>query len=115
MTATAGFSYPSLVEELRSAGLTTGEIARVTGVHVRQVQHWAAGTSRPREESRDRLVDIHYLVRQLAEVYSPEGIEIWMHARNRDLGGRRPIDLLRSGEFSEVLEAIERLTHGAMG
>lgn len=109
----AGYTYPLVVEQIRAAGLTLAEIASATGVSERQVQHWSAGNSRPRESARDRLVDIHYLAQQLAEVYRPEGVEIWLHARNRSLEGQRPIDLLALGEFQPVLAAVERLTSGA--
>jgi transcriptional regulator with XRE-family HTH domain len=111
--ADAGFTYPLVVEQIRAAGLTLAEIAAATGVSERQVQHWSAGSSRPREASRDRLVDIHYLAQELVDVYRPEGVEIWLHARNRSLGGDRPIDLLARGEFQAVLAAVERLKAGA--
>lgn len=113
--AEAGFSYQSIVEEIRSAGVAVSDIARATGVRDRQVQHWAAGSSRPRDETRDRLVDVHYIARQLAEVYRPEGVEIWLHARNPELDGARPIELLGAGEFQPVVLAVERLMNGAMG
>jgi len=108
-----GFSYPLLVEEIRERGVTAVELAEITGVRQRQIHHWAAATSRPRDRSRDRLVDLHYIVTQLSEVYRPEGVEIWIHSRNRELDGHRPIDLLKSGEFAPVLDAIDRLVHGA--
>jgi hypothetical protein len=47
-------------------------------------------------------------------VYKPEGVDIWVHGRNRDLGGQKPIDLLHAGRFEEVLAAVERLASGAM-
>lgn len=109
----SGFSYPSLVDEIRRSGLTSAEIGSITRVRERQVQNWAAGTSRPSGETRDRLVDIHYIVRQLQQVYRPEGIEIWLHARNPELGGQRPIDLLIEGEFQPVVDAVDRLQVGA--
>ncbi len=109
----SGFSYPSLVEEIRRSGLTSAEIGSITGVRERQVQNWAAGTSKPAGETRDRLVDVHYIVRQLQQVYRPEGIEIWLHARNPELGGQRPIDLLIEGEFQPVVDAVDRLQVGA--
>ena len=112
--AASGFSYPSIVEEIRSGGLTSSEIGQITGVRERQVQNWAAGTSRPSGSTRDRLVDIHFIVRQLATVYRKEGIEIWLHARNPDLGSERPIDLLINGDFQPVLDAVTRLQVGAM-
>jgi uncharacterized protein (DUF2384 family) len=112
-TAASGFSFPSLVEEIRQSGLTAAEIGRITGVRERQVQNWAAGTSRPAPETRDRLVDVHYIVRQLQDVYRSEGVEIWLHSRNPDLGGRRPIDLLVESEFEPVVNAVLRLRAGA--
>jgi uncharacterized protein (DUF2384 family) len=111
----SGVTYSLVVQEIRDNGITSAELAEITGVRERQVQHWVAGSSKPRDASRERLTDVYYVVNQLRDVYRPEGVEIWLHSRNRDLGGRRPIDLLRAGEFSSVLEAVERLTHGAMG
>lgn len=110
----AGYTYPLVVEQIRAAGLTLADIASATGVSERQVQHWSAGSSRPRDVSRDRLVDVLYLMQQLAEVYKPEGVDIWLHARNRSLEGERPIDLLGRGDFEPVLAAVERLKAGAV-
>lgn len=109
----AGVSFPSLVDEIRRNGLTTAEIGRITGVRERQVQNWAAGSSRPAADARDRLVDVNYIVRQLQHVYRPEGIEIWLHSRNPELGGLRPLDLLFDEQFEPVIRAVERLQVGA--
>jgi len=106
--------YARIVEDIRQAVLTTAEVAEIAGVDERQVYNWAAGTSRPKGEKRDRLLEIHYIVQALRDVYTREGIDIWIHARNRTLGGERPIDLLVSGEFQPVLRAVERLRTGAM-
>jgi len=113
-TAASGFSFPSLVEEIRANGLTAAEIGQITGVRERQVQNWAAGSSRPTAETRDRLVDIHYLVRQLRNVYLAQGVEIWLHARNPELNDQRPIDMLVEGRFEPVVHAVQRLRSGAM-
>jgi uncharacterized protein (DUF2384 family) len=106
--------YRALVERIRGSALTTSELAQVTGVKQRQVQHWAAGAHRPHGQTRDRLLEVAYIVDQLHDVYASEGVDIWIHARNRDLEGRRPIDLLRAGDFETVLRAVERLQTGAM-
>jgi hypothetical protein len=47
-------------------------------------------------------------------VYKPDGVEIWLHARNPSLDGARPIDLLAVGEFERVVLAVERLITGAV-
>jgi uncharacterized protein (DUF2384 family) len=111
--ARAGVSFPSLIDEIRRNGLTTAEIGRITRVGERQVQNWVAGSSRPAAEARDRLVDVNYIVRQLQDVYRPEGVEIWLHSRNPELGGRRPLDLLIEEQFEPVIQAVERLQVGA--
>ena len=104
--------YARLVDEVRDA-LTARELAEVAGVGERQVHYWSAGTSRPRGRARDRLLEVHYLVGNLLDVYAPEGVEVFLHGRNRELGGRRPLDLMRRGEFEPVAELVERLRAGA--
>jgi hypothetical protein len=106
--------YARIVEDLRETALTTAEVARIADVKERQVQHWVAGTHRPVGAKRDRLLELAYIVDRLRDVYRPEGIDIWIHGRNRDLGGERPIDLLERGDFATVLNAVERLESGAM-
>lgn len=106
--------YARLVDDLREGVLTNAELAEITGVKTRQVQHWASGTHRPQGDAKDRLLELHYIVERLLEVYKPEGADIWLHGRNRDLGSDKPIDLLRAGSFERVLAAVERLASGAM-
>jgi hypothetical protein len=106
--------YIRIVDEVRDAALTTAEVAQIAGVDERQVYNWAAGKSRPKGANRDRLLEIHYIVQALRDVYTREGTDIWIHARNRSLTGQRPIDLLIAGDFQPVLFAVERLRTGAM-
>jgi len=111
----SGVSYRHLVNEIRTAArMTAAELADLTGVKERQVQNWAAGSSRPADETRDRLVDVHYVIQQLSGIYLPEGVEIWLHGRNRGLDGERPIDLLRRGDFERVIREVESLNSGGM-
>ncbi|HWH31872.1 MAG TPA: helix-turn-helix transcriptional regulator [Egibacteraceae bacterium] len=112
---TPGSSYQHLVNEIRRVSrMSAAELADLTGVRERQVHNWAAGVSRPQDDSRDRLVDVHYIVKTLSEIYVPEGVEIWLHGRNRGLGGRRPIELLLHGDFEPVVREVESLNSGAM-
>ena len=106
--------YRRVVEDVRAAAVTTAEIAEIVRVEERQVYNWAAGTSRPKSGNRDRLLDIYYIVSELRSVYTPEGVDIWLHGRNRSLGGQKPIDLLIEGDFQPVVYAVERLKTGAM-
>ena len=106
--------YARLVDDLRGGVLSSAELARITGVKVRQVQHWASGAHRPQGQAKDRLLELHYIVERLRDVYTAEGADIWIHGRNRELGAEKPIDLLAKGQFERVLAAVERLGAGAM-
>jgi hypothetical protein len=106
-----GEVYARIVSGLREV-VGTDDLARVIGIHSRQVQNWAAGRNRPQGENRDQLLGVHYLVQRLRDVYQPEGVEIWLHARNREFGGQPPLDLLVAGEYERVLAAVERLADG---
>jgi hypothetical protein len=106
--------FSRIVENVRQAALTTAEIAAIVGVDERQVYNWASRASKPRGQNKDRLLEVKYIVEALGEIYTPEGIDIWLHGRNRSLRGEKPIDLLTAGDFKTVIAAIDRLKTGAM-
>jgi hypothetical protein len=59
------------------------------------------------------VVDVERRVRELlAEVYKPEGVEIWLNSPNRNLSGNRPAELIAQGWGKDVLREAERLAHG---
>jgi transcriptional regulator with XRE-family HTH domain len=104
-----------MVAEIReNAGLSVKEIAQLTGAGERQVRNWTSGHHAPRPPARERLLELHYLVGLLRDVYTRQGAEIWLHGRKRSLDGRRPIELIANGDYPTVLDAIERLRAGAM-
>lgn len=114
MSAVAGrptLVYTRVVADARR-GLTVSEIGGITRVTDRSVQNWAAGKTKPEGESRDRLLELKYVIEGLSDVFEDEGIEIWLHSRQRGLGGRTPLELLQEGRFDQVLEAIDRLAGG---
>jgi uncharacterized protein (DUF2384 family) len=52
---------------------------------------------------------------RIADVYRPDGVEIWMSHPNEMLGGETPIDLIARGEGGRVLDLIDVLRSGAFG
>jgi DNA-binding transcriptional regulator YiaG len=106
-------TYLRIVEEVTGSGISQQELGNAVGASVRTVQNWASGEAAPRSGSRERLLDLKYIVEELRSVYTEEGTEIWLHARNRNLGSRRPIDLITAGEVDAVIEEVQRLA-GAM-
>jgi len=109
----AGLIYPQIVESIRGRVLSGAELGRLTGVSERQVHRWVTGESRPEGGSRARLLEVNFVIQGLRDVYTEDGVEIWLHGPNRNLGGRKPVEMLENGEFREVLLEIQRLTVGA--
>ncbi len=48
----------------------------------------------------------------LAEVYTEEGVAIWLNSRNRALGNQRPIDLIAAGQGEKVALLAQSLVDG---
>lgn len=109
-----GLIYRRVVDDVRRA-LTLGEIGTVTDVSERSVQNWAKGATRPDPAARERLLELKYVVDALADVYTDEGVEIWLHSPQRAFESRTALDLLRRGEFERVLLLIEQLAGGPRG
>lgn len=104
--------YAHLVDDVTEAGLTQAQIATAVKVSVRTVQNWRNGDSTPTGLRARRLIDLKYIVEGLREVYTAEGIDIWLNSRNRNLESQRPIDLLASGEIDCVSDEIRRVIGG---
>lgn len=108
-----GLTYLRVVGEVTDSGVTQSELGNVVGASLRTVQNWAAGSALPTGAKARRLLDLQFIVRELRTAYTDEGVQIWLHSRNRNLDRQRPIDLLTNGDFERVLEEAERVS-GAM-
>lgn len=105
-------SYMRLIEDVTEHVFTQSELAAAVGAADRTVQNWASGQTRPRGDTANRVLDVLHLVRELREVYSDEGIQIWLKSRNRNLRHRRPLDLLAEDRIEEVLDEVQRVVGG---
>ncbi|MCZ4516916.1 DUF2384 domain-containing protein [Rhodococcus ruber] len=105
-------TYIRVIEEVTRTGITQAELGKVVGAATRSVQNWANGQNSPRGKSVVRLLDLHTIVQILSDSYTDEGIDIWLHARNRNLDMQRPIDLLIDGQIDEVLDQARWVAGG---
>lgn len=105
-------SYTRIVTAVTNAGITQTQLSQAVGSSLRTVQNWSKGDAAPAGARAQRLLDINYLVEELQNAYTTEGIQIWLHSRNRNLDGQRPIDLLTQGQFDAVLQEAQRITGG---
>lgn len=105
-------SYLGVLEMVTEAGITQAEVAKAVGASARTVQNWASGANPPRGKNAERLLDLHTIVDVLRDSYTPEGIQIWLRSRNRNLDLQRPIDLLLSGDATAVLDEARWVAGG---
>jgi DNA-binding transcriptional regulator YiaG len=110
--APSSVTYMRVVEEVTRAGITQAELAKAVGSGARAVQNWASGQNAPRGEAVKRLLDVRTVVELLSDSYTDEGIDIWLHARNRNLDMCRPIDLIVEGEIEKVIDEAKWVAGG---
>jgi uncharacterized protein (DUF2384 family) len=78
-----------------------------------QVKRWREGRTEPSPTNADRIVGLDTAVELLSGYLEPTSVAKWLMGMNAHLGDRRPIDLLREGNLSDVIAAIEALKAGS--
>lgn len=73
----------------------------------RLIERWRRG------ETSDPEGELAFVVTRLLEYYAPASVPDWLLGNSPDLGGRRPIDVLRAGGLAEVIAAIDAQTSGS--
>lgn len=87
-------------------------LAELLDVSPAQVSRWRRGGGI--DMANAEKVDLLELVMSnLLRVYSLEAAELWLRGLNPNLGDRRPIDLIRSGQSRQLLDAIGSERSGA--
>jgi hypothetical protein len=96
----------------RRAFDSDAEMATSLGVHRSQIARWKQGAA-PDPENAERLLGLDVVVSLLEGFLEPTSIPKWLRGINAHLGHRRPLDVLREGQLSEVIRAIEAEKSGA--
>lgn len=105
--------YPMRLESARRAFSSDAQVAEALGVDRSQVKRWREGETEPGPENAARIVGLDAVVELLTGYLEPSSIGKWLGGMNAHLGDRRPIDLLRQGNLSEVIASIEALKSGS--
>jgi uncharacterized protein (DUF2384 family) len=81
-------------------------VADALAVNRAQPGRWREGQT-PDPDNRDRIIGLDAVIALLSGFLAEESIPRWLEGVNAHLGDRRPIALLRRGQVSEVVAAIE--------
>jgi len=95
------------------AGVTAREVAQLLGTTPETISRWRGGKTEPQPKMRDSLLQLEWLLSELAELYAPQEAHLWLFSPHKLLGGGRPVDLIERGETEQVLRIIAQLKDGA--
>lgn len=103
------------VGELRQVfGLNRKLFSRLTGYSERAIAKWESGQELS-EASRQRMVELQRLQRDLARVMKADFIGEWLRAPNEAFEGLKPIEVVERGEVDRIWRMIYELESGAPG
>lgn len=95
--------------KVRSASHALGsqaELARWVGVSRSQATRWSDGQTEPSPEAARAVTDLEFIVARARLVWDESVIPDWLQGRNAFLDGATPLEMIRRGRISEVLDAI---------
>jgi hypothetical protein len=96
-----------LLEE--KAAMRSVDVANLLGTRPETVSRWNQGKAFPRSDTQRILLDLEYIVEQLADLYSPQEARLWLYSRQRLLEGATPAELIREGKAQAVIAVIDQL------
>lgn len=96
-----------------SSGIVGRDVAQLLATTPQTVSRWRTGQSSPQPRHLDRLLNLDWLVSQLAMYYSSEEAKLWLFSPHPQLDGRRPADLISERRTDEVLGLIDQLDSAA--
>ena len=105
----------AIVEEVvyvhEKAQLSGHDIARATGAADSTVRSWLAGKRNPTRSNQvaERLIELSAIVERLMQVMNPSYISIWMKKPIPALDDRKPLDVIRDGDYREVSKIVAAL------
>jgi transcriptional regulator with XRE-family HTH domain len=97
----------------RKGGINAREVAELVGTTPATVSRWRTGTQ-PDQGRLRTLLDLDWLIQQLADFYEGEEARLWLFSRHPLLNLDRPYDRIRQGRIEDVLALVEQLQTGAV-
>ncbi|HUB48954.1 MAG TPA: hypothetical protein VMB73_28595 [Acetobacteraceae bacterium] len=96
----------------QKGALRSVDVANIIGTRPETVSRWNQGKAFPRPDAEKLLIDLEYIVDQLADLYEPRDARLWLFSRQKLLRGEIPADLLQKGRAGDVIAVIDQLRDG---
>ncbi len=91
------------------AAMRSVDVANLLGTRPETVSRWNQGKAFPRSDAQRTLLDLEYIVEQLADFYEPQEARLWLFTRQRLLKGATPAELIQAGKAADVIAVIDQL------
>ena|ERR1700742_4635963 len=89
--------------------LSAADIAWATKADESTARAWIRGDRSPSGARADRLVELSAIVERAVNLMEATYVPVWMRKPIGLLDDRKPLDLVRSGGYRQVLRAISSL------
>jgi len=93
-------------------GMRLVDIANVLNTRPETVSRWNQGKAFPHPSTEKQLIELEWIVEQLADFYAPREARSWLFSRQKLLDGKIPADLVAENRSEEVLVIIKQLREG---
>jgi len=95
------------LDSLRAKGAMKNiEVANLLGTRPETVSRWNQGRAYPHATTEKTLLELEYIIDQLADFYEPNEARQWIFAPQK---GESPANLIRTGRIDEVMRLVGQL------
>lgn len=96
----------------QKAAIRAVDVANMLGTRPETVSRWNQGRAFPHPDTQRQLLELEYIVDQLADFYEPKEARLWLFSRQKLLGGAIPAQLIQAGRTDEVIAMLDQLREG---
>ena len=89
--------------------MRSADVANLLGTRPETVSRWNRGRAYPQPSKEKTLLELEYIVDQLADFYEPNEARQWMFSPQRLLDGRSPAELIQEGRIDDVRHLVNQM------
>jgi uncharacterized protein (DUF2384 family) len=95
-------------------GLNNSQLASAIGINRRTIYRYKNGESAPSTPVINQLGKINEIAQLLMEVFKDDNAQFdWLYQSSSVLSGKRPIDLIKKGQFDLIISTLSGFQSGA--
>ena len=91
------------------SAMKSTDVADLLGTRPETVSRWNQGRAYPQPRTEKTLLELEYIVDQLADFYEPNEARQWMFSPQRLLEGRSPAELIQNGRIDDIRHLVNQM------